>query len=129
MSSVELVASVANGGVLGSFRAHQLPAGQIGALAAAIRSDTERPFALNLWVNGHDPGGKYLDAAQFDRVWRVFEAYFQELGLPRPEPPAQFHLKFEEQVEALLAAEPAAFSFVFGTRGRPFSSTVVAAAS
>lgn len=119
MSSALLAATVSNGGGLGSFGAHQLRADQIGPLCAEIRALTARPFALNLWVSTFDTGGDQFGAAQFDRAWRLFEPWYRELELDKPEPPAQFHADFEAQVEALLAAEPAVFSFVFGVPREP----------
>ena len=119
MSSALLAASVSNGGGLGSFGAHQLRPDQIGPLSAEIRALTARPFALNLWVSTFDAGGDQFDASEFDRVWRLFEPWYRELGLSKPEPPVQFHSDFEAQFEALLAAEPAVFSFVFGVPRKP----------
>jgi nitronate monooxygenase len=114
LSTTRLAATVSNMGGLGSYGAHILAPDEIGHMAAEIRSLTSRPFALNLWVSDHDPGGRDMDAAAFDRVGRLFAPYFRELGLEMPEPPAYFHPRFEEQAEALLEARPPAFSFVFG---------------
>ncbi|HZH44553.1 MAG TPA: nitronate monooxygenase [Lysobacter sp.] len=114
LSSVELVATVSNLGGLGSFGAHMLPPEQIGPLVEAIRARTARPFAINLWVSDHDAGGLNLDAATLERYWPVFEPYFRELGVPKPERMERGHPAFEPQVEALLAARPPVFSFVFG---------------
>mgnify|MGYP001266295868 CR=1 FL=1 len=114
MSSALLAATVSNGGGLGSFGAHQLRPDQIGPLASEVRALTARPFALNLWVSTFDAGGDQLSAAEFERGWRLFEPWYRELGLDKPEPPAQLHADFEAQFEALLAAQPAVFSFVFG---------------
>lgn len=119
MSTARLTAAVSNCGGLGSFGAHQLSAEQIGPVAAEIRALTARPFALNLWVSTHDKGGDQVDAAEFERVWRLFEPWYRELGIDKPAPPARFHADFEVQFEALLAAQPAVFSFVFGVPRKP----------
>lgn len=82
--------------------------------AHAIRALTDRPFALNLWVSDHDPGGLDPSAEEFAATLRIFRPYLRELGLDDPELPSRFHPAFEEQVEALLEVRPPAFSFVFG---------------
>jgi nitronate monooxygenase len=119
LSTARLAAAVSDMGGLGSYGAHILAPDEIGRVAAEIRSLTSRPFALNLWVSDHDPGGRDMDAAEFDRIARLFEPYFRELGLEMPEPPVRFHPRFEEQAEALLEARPPAFSFVFGVPPPP----------
>jgi len=108
------VAAVSNAGGLGSYGAHILSPEEITGTAAAIRALTPHPFALNLWVSDHDPGGRELSPETHTRVARIFEPYFRELGLEVPPPPEQFHPRFEEQIEALLEARPPVFSFVFG---------------
>lgn len=119
LSTARLTAIVSNMGGLGSYGAHVLSPDQIGAIAQEIRSLTSQPFALNLWVSDHDPGGQHLSQADFDRIWRIFEPYFRELGVAKPELPERFHNSFADQVEALIAANPPAFSFVFGIPAAP----------
>lgn len=114
LSTTALAATVANLGGLGSFGAHMLAPERIGPLADELRALTDRPFALNLWVSDADPGGERIDAAIFERAWPVFAPYFEELGLPMPQPPERGHPRFDEQVDALLEARPPVFSFVFG---------------
>ena len=114
LSTTRLAATVANLGGLGSYGAHMLAPDRIQPLADEIRALTDRPFALNLWVSDHDPGGDRIDEASFARGWRLFEPYFRELGLPMPASPERGHPRFDEQVDALLEARPPVFSFVFG---------------
>ncbi len=114
LSTAQLAATVANLGGLGSYGAHHLPADRIGRVADEIRALTPAPFALNLWVSDHDAGGLHLSHEDFERAWRVFEPYFRELGVDKPEPPTHYHPAFDEQIEALLEARPPVFSFVFG---------------
>jgi nitronate monooxygenase len=118
LSTPRLTATVSNLGGLGSYGAHILPPDDIGRVAREIRALTSRPFALNLWVSDHDPGGLALPPAELERVCRLFEPYFRELGLAVPRPPERIQHRFEDQVEALLEAAPAAFSFVFGVPPR-----------
>ena len=114
LSTLKLVATVSNAGGMGSFGAHVTPPDQIEALTRDARAQTNQPFALNLWISDHDPGGLELSQEEFDRVYQRFEPYFRELGLDKPERPQRYHQSYEKQIEALLEARPPAFSFVFG---------------
>ncbi|MDQ3369446.1 MAG: nitronate monooxygenase [Myxococcota bacterium] len=114
LSTELLAATVSELGGLGSFGAHQLAPDEITRVTRAIRERTARPFAVNLWVSNHDDGGEALSAADHERIARIFEPYCRELGITLPPPPAQFGHRFEDQAEALLAAAPPVFSFVFG---------------
>jgi len=114
LSTTKLAATVSNLGGLGSFGAHMLPPERIAGLVHELRELTTQPFALNLWVSDHDAGGDELDPVEFERAWRIFEPYFRELGVDKPERPERGHPRFVEQIEALLEANPPVFSFVFG---------------
>ncbi len=114
LSTTRLLALVSNAGGLGSFGAHIVPPAQLPALVEECRSLTTRPFAINLWISDHDPGAETLTADAFERLADLFGPLFAELGLPRPTPPARFHPRYEDQIEALLEAAPPVFSFVFG---------------
>jgi nitronate monooxygenase len=113
-STPRLAATVSGLGGLGSFGAHHLSPDDISAVARSIRALTDKPFALNLWVSDHDPGGFEPSAEAYDRAARVLSPYFRELGVPFPAPPTRVGQRFDDQVEALLAAAPPAFSVVFG---------------
>ena len=114
LSTERLAATVSNLGGLGSYGAHNLAAEEIGAVAKGIRALTSSPFAMNLWVSDHDAGGLGLTVEKFEQVYRIFEPYFRELGVDKPEIPQHCHHRFDQQVEALLEANPPVFSFVFG---------------
>lgn len=118
-STARLAATVSNMGGLGSFGAHHMAPEEIGRTANDIRALTSHPFALNLWVSDHDPGGLELGPEEFERVFRIFEPYFRELGVEKPTLPEHFHHPFERQVEALIEAGPPIFSFVFGVPRAP----------
>lgn len=118
LSSVRLAATVSNLGGLGSYGAHMLAPGDIARVCSELRAHTAQPFAINLWVSDHDAGGLAPDAETLERAWRVFEPYYRELGVPKPEPYVRGHPEFDEQVEALLEARPPVFSFVFGIPSR-----------
>lgn len=114
LSTIALTAVVSRLGGLGSFGAHALEPARIGPLADEIRAKTSGSFAMNLWLSDHDPGGIDLDAEAFERAYRVFEPWFRELELPKPEQPERFHPNSAQQIDALLEARPPVFSFVFG---------------
>ena len=114
LSSIELAAGVSRMGGLGSYGAHMLSPERIGEVVAQLRGQTDAPFAMNLWVSDHDPGGLNLTAAEFDRAYALFEPWFRELEVARPDMPERYHPSFALQVEALLEARPPVFSFVFG---------------
>lgn len=118
LSSARLAAAVSNLGGLGSFGAHYMAADDVARITREIKAQTDRPFAINLWVSDHDPGGTAMSQAEFDRAYKIFEPYFRELGVAKPDIPNRFYTPFEEQVEALLAAGPPVFSFIFGVPDR-----------
>ena len=118
LSTVRLAATVSNLGGLGSFGAHQLGPDAVTALVAELRAATERPFAVNLWVSDHDDGGDTISPEAYERGARLLEPYLRELGVTLAPPPARTGPRFAEQVEALLAAAPPVFSFVFGVPDR-----------
>ncbi|MFP2908049.1 NAD(P)H-dependent flavin oxidoreductase [Pyxidicoccus sp. 3LFB2] len=114
LSTARLAAAVSNLGGLGSYGAYSLTPDQIVSLTKELRTLTSQPFAVNLWVSDHDPGGRELSEEAFERAWTLFEPFYRELGVPKPERPQRFSQRFDEQVEALLEARPPVFSFVFG---------------
>ncbi|RKQ94200.1 NAD(P)H-dependent flavin oxidoreductase [Maricaulis maris] len=118
LSTVELAAAVTDAGGLGSFGAHYLEPDGIEALAARLRAATAGPVALNLWISDHDPGGDPFSSEAFDAVWQVYQPFFAEYGLERPEPQPRYHPRFTEQIDAVLEARPRVFSFVFGIPDR-----------
>jgi nitronate monooxygenase len=113
LSTTRLAAVVSNMGGLGSYGAQSLTPSAIGPVVDEIRSLTPHPFAVNLWVSD-DTNAITLSAAEFDRVARLFEPYFRDLGITIPAQPQQFDQRFGDQVDALLEANPPAFSFIFG---------------
>lgn len=114
LSTSKLAALVSNAGGLGSYGAHLLEPAQLEALVRELGSLTAAPFAVNLWVSDHDPGGLDTSEASFERVLSLFRPYLREFGLEDPAPPERYQPNFEQQVEALLEARPPVFSFVFG---------------
>lgn len=104
-----LAAAVSEAGGLGSLGCAYATADEIAALAAEVRRRTSRPFALNLFVRADAPD----DPAAAVRVEPVVAAFERELGIAAP-PAAPAPPSFEDQLEAVLRAAPAVFSFTFG---------------
>lgn len=114
LSAVELVVAVCEAGGLGSFGVHHLGPDGIRDTARAIRARTPRPFALNLWIPYQDSEDPRVDDKQLARNVQRLTPYFDELGLKIPSRPERFGPRYEDQLEAVLEARPAVFSFVFG---------------
>ena len=114
LSTPRLVAGVSNLGGLGSFGLDQVAPDQIGPTAAAIRALTDKAFNLNLWVSFEGDDRLEIDEAEFECLWAIFEPYYRELGVPKPDRPRCYRQSYEDQFEAMLEAEPAVFSTVFG---------------
>jgi nitronate monooxygenase len=114
LSTERLAATVSNLGGLGSYGAHTFAPDDIARVVRGIRDLTAKPFAVNLWVSDHDPGGDTISAADYERAATLLAPYFRELGVELPPPPTRTGHRFADQVEALLAAAPPVFSFVFG---------------
>lgn len=113
-SSTALTAAVSNAGGLGSYGLYGMGADRIRQTVDELRALTERPFALNLWLplNGHEPEAP--SAERFATYLAPLEGYFRELGIEPPEPPAVYLPPFDDQLDAVIAARPAALSLVYG---------------
>lgn len=111
-SSVALTAAVCEAGGLGSFGLYGYDGARITETIAQLRAATDRPFAVNIWL----PRGEESDpdAVDLEPLRDALAPVFAELGMSPPTAPARFLPPLEEQVEAILAAQPAVLSLVFG---------------
>jgi nitronate monooxygenase len=109
-STPELAAAVSNAGALGSLAAAYLSGRAIREAVAAVRRLSDRPFAINLFV----PERGAPDLSRVPAAQALLAPFRVELGLPIPSLPTPISVPFEEQVEAVLDARPAVFSFTFG---------------
>lgn len=114
LSSVELVATVSNLGGLGGYGAYTLSADEIYDLDKKIKTATNKPYNLNLWVSDTDTVGDTVTAEQFERVKAQFKPYFEKAGLELPATAPTFKSRFENQVQVVLDIKPKVFSFMFG---------------
>jgi nitronate monooxygenase len=104
-----LVAAVSEAGGLGSIGAAYLSPEQILEAGKAVRARTPRPFAVNLFAPLPLP-----DAPDPASAIESVTAFFQELGLDPPSPPALPAGSFDAQLKAALEIGAAVFSFTFG---------------
>ena len=113
-SSQRLTAAVSNFGGLGSFGAHSLEPKAIEDVIGEIRSLTQKPFAMNLWVSMEDAGAANSDAASFGRALRHLAPHIEAAGGTQPAFVPYQPLRFEDQARILLDANVPVFSFIYG---------------
>ena len=106
----ELVAAVCEAGALGSIGATYLTPQQIVETSAAVRAKTRRPFGINLFV----PEPSLPDDIAMGTAVARVASFYEELGLPRPEPPPRVRRDFDAQLDAALDGGASVFSFTFG---------------
>ena len=109
-SSPEMAVAVSEAGGLGSLGAGALTPADIGPAIAALKTRTDRPFGVNLFViSPAQP-----DAAEIDRALARLAPWYADLGEPVPAPPNDYAPDFDAQLAALAVAAPAVASFTFG---------------
>ncbi|HEX4794180.1 MAG TPA: nitronate monooxygenase [Humisphaera sp.] len=109
-----LTAAVSNFGGLGSFGAQGLAPGAIRDVIAELRSMTDKPFAMNLWVSIEDAGARASDEAAFNRSLAAIAPLIHSVGAPLPSYAPYSPMKFEEQVRVIIDEKVPVFSFIFG---------------
>ena len=115
LSSVALTAAVSEAGGLGSYGLYGYDGDGIRETATALRAATDRPFALNLWL---PTGDEATPDAAFTAHAQALQPFFEAAGLAVPERPERYLPPFEEQIEAVWDAAPAALSVVYGVPSR-----------
>lgn len=108
----ELVSAVSNAGGLGFIGAAYLSPAKIIETAKSVKSQTDRPFGINLFA----PSAFVKDEVRlWEKMLGRLRAYYAELDLPAPEePPSDQANSFYEQLNAALESGASAFSFTFG---------------
>lgn len=104
-----LVAAVCKAGALGSIAGAYLTPDGIAHAAEEVRERTNKPFAINLFAGG-TAGGK-VDP---EPMLEVLARWHARLGLEPPGAVPAPPDPFDAQLEAVLAATPAVFSFTMG---------------
>lgn len=114
LSAQRLTAAVSNYGGLGSFGAVGLTPGAMKDVIAELRSMTQKPFAMNLWVSVEDQAAKSSDQAAFGRSLATLAPLIKSLGGAPPSYGLPSTVRFEDQARALIDAKVPVFSFIFG---------------
>jgi nitronate monooxygenase len=109
-STPELIAAVSNAGALGSLGSAYSTPEQIAADIEKIRALTDKPFNVNLFAGGYTPESQVDAAPMLALLAEIHEA----LRIPPPKLPPWPINPFEKQLEAVLEARPAVFSFTLG---------------
>ena len=109
ITTPELVAAVSNAGGLGSLAAALLAPLAIIEQAEHIRRLTDKPFAINLFVQGQPQ----LDSAMLDAAKVLLQPVLAEIGWDALPTPTRWCQNFEAQLYALTVARPAVASFTF----------------
>jgi len=113
-STPELLATVSNAGGLGSFGAYTLSREEILMAAKAIKTLTDKPYNINLWVSDVDRQLAEYPAESLEKIKTLFKPYFDELSIPLPALDINIPSKFLKQTEVVFEVKPAVFSFIFG---------------
>lgn len=109
-STPAMTAAVSAVGGLGSIGAAYLSLDALAAEITAVRSRTDRPFAVNLFANSATPQGASDPAPMLALIGRHHAA----LGLEPPTLPPVPANQLDAQLEAVLAHRPAVLSFTMG---------------
>jgi nitronate monooxygenase len=109
-STPELVAAVSNAGGLGSLGAAYLMPDQITDTIRRIRALSSRPFNVNLFAGGWSTKQDFDAGPMIELLAEVHD----KLRIPPPIAPSPAPDPFPAQLEAVLDARPAIFSFTFG---------------
>lgn len=107
--SAALAAAVSAGGGLGSLGCGMRSPQAMREAAAAVRAHTQRPFAMNLFVQATPTP----DPAQVQRAMQRLAPLYAHFGA-EPALPAQWCEDFAQQLETLIELRPAVASFTFG---------------
>lgn len=112
--SQHLTATVSNLGGLGSLGAVTLASSAIKEAIGEIRSLTQRPFAINLWVSTSDREASHISAEAIDQAIQSYASYYAELGIECPSHLEANPQDFEAQVASAIDARAPVLSFTFG---------------
>jgi nitronate monooxygenase len=109
ISTPEVAAAVSEAGGLGSIAGAALGPDELRGAIGVVRGRTDAPFAVNLFAPQPEPSAEGVEEmAEFLAPWR------ERLGLPPDSAPRGPGPAFDDQLEVVLGARPAAFSFTFG---------------
>lgn len=107
----ELVAAVSNAGGLGSLGAAYLTPEKLREQVREIRSLTQKPFGVNLFV----PSPFEAAPERIERSNALLGRYRKELEIAAPKEPSSFEESFEDQLQVVVEEHVPVFSFTFGS--------------
>lgn len=113
ITTPEMVAAVSNAGGLGSLPVGGLSADQTRTLIRAVKEQTNKPFAVNLFAHSNPV---YIDPLAFSAMQQfltIFAAANDIAYVPPVPEQLSFHT-YHEQVEVLLSEKIQVVSFTFG---------------
>lgn len=110
-TTIELVAQSSIAGALGSFGAAYTKPEGIGPFVRAVREQTNKSIAINLFCPQPEP---VFSRAQAEAALAATAPFRRELSLPDPPISGPFEENFQDQFEAALKAQPEVISYVFG---------------
>ncbi|MFK3678099.1 NAD(P)H-dependent flavin oxidoreductase [Microbacterium sp. NPDC090218] len=111
LSSTALTAAVSDAGGLGSFGLYGYDGDRIRATGAELRSLTDRPFAVNIWL----PTGDEVEPNPQHTVFaQALQPFYEAVGVDVPARPEQYIPALDEQLDAIWEIGPAVLSVVFG---------------
>jgi nitronate monooxygenase len=117
----DLVAQVSRGGGLGILAGLLTPPEELRRQITAVRSVTDRPFGVNLWLHEalQPPAAiASLDAAQLHAVQRVLDGFRARLGAaPATAKPAEVPDLIEAAFEVIVEERVPVFSVGLGNPG------------
>lgn len=106
----ELVAAVSNAGGLGSLGAGYMTADAITTTIKKIKSLTNKPFAVNLFI----PEKHHATAEQIEQARKLVQASCAELNFNVASIKPPYAPFFEEQMNVIIEEKVPVFSFAFG---------------
>lgn len=106
----ELVAAVSNTGGLGSLGAGYMPANEIKTTIKKIKSLTNKPFAVNLFI----PEKHHANNEQIKQARKTAQTCCPELNFNISSIKPPYAPSFEEQMNVIVEEKVPIFSFTFG---------------
>jgi nitronate monooxygenase len=108
-----MVAAISNAGGLGSLPVGGLPPDKTLSLIEETKGLTNKPFAVNLFVNRYPSS---IDEVAWNNMQELIEQFASRYGLPYQKQPMHSlrFFSYEEQLEILLSQKIAIVSFTFG---------------
>ncbi len=115
VTTPEMAAAASNAGALGSLALGDLPAEKCIELIRATRKLTDKPFAVNIFVNKIDPITPKL-VADYAKTKKHLESFVERSGIKTHFPALNEIVltDYHDQIEAILLENCKIVSFTFG---------------